>query len=54
MYEYEGKVTNCRPADLGHFVGYGVAEAYFPEVPERPVEERYSERVHRLQEERGT
>jgi hypothetical protein len=28
---YEGKVTNGRPADLGYFVGYRIAEAYYNE-----------------------
>jgi len=32
---YEGKVTNGRPADLGYFIGYRIAEAYYNQSPNK-------------------
>jgi hypothetical protein len=32
---YEGKVTNGRPADLGYFVGYRIAEAYYNQASDK-------------------
>src|SRR5215469_9969586 len=32
---YEGKATNGRPAVLGYFVGYRIAEAYYKEASDK-------------------
>jgi len=32
---YEGKVTNGRPADLGYFIGYRIAEAYYKRASDK-------------------
>jgi len=32
---YEGKVTNGRPADLGYFIGYRIAEEYYNKAPDK-------------------
>ena len=32
---YEGKMTNGRPADLGYFIGYRIAEAYYKQASDK-------------------
>ena len=32
---YEGKVTNGRPADLGYFIGYRIAESYYNQASDK-------------------
>ena len=32
---YEGRVTNCRSADLGYFIGYRITEAYYKQASDK-------------------